>query len=90
MCLFTTEAKKKPKVQIGNAIYMGDSSGTPYEPSEDDVEDDDTLPSDAETTDPESVEEELGDDVGMYIRKPYMIIIRRLFTRLTHHISTVL
>jgi hypothetical protein len=53
---------------------MDDSSDTPYEPPEDDVDDvddDSTLPIDIETTDPDSVEEELGDDVGIYQKTLY-------------------
>ncbi len=47
-------------------IHTDDSSGTSYEPSEDHVDDDSMLPSDVESMEPDSLEEELGDDVGMY------------------------
>ncbi len=68
-----TETKTKTKIQIGTAIYTDDSSvtGTSYEPSEDHVDDDSTLPSDMESTEPDSLEEELRDDVGMYQKTLY-------------------
>jgi hypothetical protein len=47
-------------------IYTDDSSDTPYEPSEGDVDDNNSLPSDLETTEADSVEEELGYVFGMY------------------------
>jgi hypothetical protein len=60
-------------IQIGTAIYTEDSSvnDTSYEPLDDHVDDDSTLPSDMESTEPDSLEEELGDDVGMYQKTLY-------------------
>jgi hypothetical protein len=52
-------------------IYTDDSSGTPYEPSEDVADDDSTLPSDIEITEPDSLEEEVEDDFGMYQKSLY-------------------
>jgi hypothetical protein len=54
-------------------IYTDDSSitGTSYELSEDHVDDDSMLPSDMESTEPDSLDEELGDDVGMYQKTLY-------------------
>lgn len=71
--IFSAAAKKKPKVQFGKVIYTDDdASGTPYEPSEDEFDDDSTLPSDMDITEPDSLEdEEVGDDVGMYQKTLY-------------------
>lgn len=51
--------------------YTDDSSGTTYEPSVEHVDDDSSLSSDMESTEPDSLEEELRDDVGMYQKTLY-------------------
>jgi hypothetical protein len=70
--------------------YTDDSSGTTYEPSVEHVDDDSSLSSDMESTEPDSLEEELGDDVGMYQKTLYDYHKEAFYKAYTPYFNNVL